>query len=809
MLEDSMKSSFSNERISYINIIVGLIAIIGFLGGSDIDAEATSYGSIEGRVVDRATKKSLPWANVLVLGTVLGAATDLNGDFEIDPVPVGFHEIKAMMIGYKAVVKSDLVVNPKRATYVVIEMEEQPIELEGVTVVPDYFPKGKDAVVSTRSLDYEEVRREAGGMGDVQRIVQTLPAVVSSGDEINEIIIRGGNPGENLFMMDNIEIPNPNHWGSQGTSGGPVSMINTNFIRDVDFIAGAFPAKYGDKASSVMDVKLREGSREKTTGKFDLGMAGAGGILEGPIVDKGTYLFSARKSFLALVAGAFRLGGAIPHYYNLQGKTTYDLSRNNKLILNGIYGDEHIEYTGAWGTRSDVTVSAKSRQYSTGVTLRTLLSPNAFLLSTLYRTRSSWDTHVWDPSRDLHKNNSIEYENALNEDLVWRVSSAHEISAGVSIEGVGFDHSIHATSDTVYEYDYPDNPDSIIDTLDIYPPDIVHEDASSHKIGGYVQYKPKLFGRLTIISGLRYDYFRYTQGTAISPRLTLSYALTPRTTLNAGYGKHYQTPPYIVLSAAPENRNFEHYHATHWILGVEHLFKPDIKGVMEVYHKKYQDLPVRESDITPDPYDWSSVFVPEGESYARGMELFLQKKFRRNLYGTVAYSYSVCRDRDAQKSDEEYYPGDYDYVNVFTTVGGYKFEFKKHDWYQKMKEKSWFQIASTILPIFADEVDVSIRWRYLGGRPYTPLTYHEEHKRWRRHPETPRNSERLISYHRLDVRIDWRFYFGSWNMVTYFELQNAYNRENIWTYVYDSGNPEKDIIYQTALMPVGGLLIEF
>ena len=230
---------------------------------------------------------------------------------------------------------------------------------------------------------------------------------------MNEIIVRGGIPGENLFLMDNIEIPNPNHFGEQGTGGGPINMVNTFMVRRVDFYAGAFSAKYGDKASSVMDIKLREGSEERFKGEAEMGMSGAGSLLEGRLPSvNGSYLFSARKSFLDLIIKSTGLT-AVPHYHNLQGKIVLNINPANKLIINGIYGADkiNIEDEGTVGySRGAENVDYQGDQYATGMTLQTFWSKKMFSNTTVSSIRNNWQVDVYrKPGRKTYfTNNSKE-----------------------------------------------------------------------------------------------------------------------------------------------------------------------------------------------------------------------------------------------------------------------------------------------------------------------------------------------------------------------------------------------------------------
>ena len=299
-------------------------------------------GSISGVVVDKETQSPLVGVNVVVEVTPWGAATDLDGRYNIQNVPVGTYNLTYQMIGYEKIEKLNIPVSPDRITQMDVSLPMSAIAGEEIVVTATAFVKARDAVISDRNIDYTEMMRDPGSAMDVQRMMQALPAVVSGSDQENEIIVRGGEPAENLFILDNIEIPNPNHFGYQGAGGGPISMINPLFIREVDFYVGAFPARYGGKASSVMDIQLKEGNREKFHMDLDMGMSGIGLFAEGPLA-KGdvSYMLGFHKSYLDLIIKSFGMI-AVPKYYSLQGKVVWYLSPRTKLIWNGIYGNDAI-----------------------------------------------------------------------------------------------------------------------------------------------------------------------------------------------------------------------------------------------------------------------------------------------------------------------------------------------------------------------------------------------------------------------------------------------------------------------------------
>jgi hypothetical protein len=240
-------------------------------------------GSVLGVVRDANTLQPLIGANVMIIDTQLGDATDLEGKFEITGIGAGTRHLQVSMMGYEKRVLLNLMVTTARPLNLIIELKMESLEGEAIEVTGKAFTRSSASVLSTMHVDNFEIRSDPGGAFDIQRMVQSLPSVTSASDQENEIITRGGMPGENLFLLDNIEIPNPNHFGIEGAGGGPINMINPLFVREIEFTPGAFSARYGDKASSVMDIRLREGSREQLETAFDLSMAGARINAEGPI----------------------------------------------------------------------------------------------------------------------------------------------------------------------------------------------------------------------------------------------------------------------------------------------------------------------------------------------------------------------------------------------------------------------------------------------------------------------------------------------------------------------------------------------
>lgn len=787
------------------------IFVAVFIQIDAVFAQSESRGVIRGRVFDEATQSPLVAVNIMLEGTRMGTAADNQGMYVIDNIPPGIYNMRFTMIGYETRVINNVVVNPGKTTWQQIELKSTILKGEGVVVTAGYFSEAKDAVVSSRRVDYEEIRMDPGSAEDLQRVMQVLPAVVSGADQDNEIIVRGGMPGENLFIMDHIEIPNPNHFGDQGVGGGPINMLNSHFVRKIDFYAGAFPARYGDKASSVMDVSLRDGDREHMTGHGYLGMSGAGLIVEGPIQGgHGAYMFSGRKSFLDLIISSTGLT-AVPKYYNFQGRVVYDLTPSHQLIMNGIYGNDKItirdEEEESGYQRGAENVRSWSHQYALGLTWRALLGQKGFSRVTLSQTLNHWDQEVWDENDKIYYTNlSTEIERTLKLDITYQFNKKIELNVGGHFKSIPFDIHQWADRDTLFNYDVSVDPPQQIGVYRTYDEYKHDHDLTTLKASLFGQLKWTPYSRITCNFGLRGDYFDYTGNTAVDPRLGFSFALNPSTNINLALGQHSQAPSYIQVSAHPLNKDLEYKYTQQIVLGFERLFREDIRGTLEFFYKDYRQVPVGSAQTTPDPFDSSNGrLLSQGKGFAKGVEFFLQKKLTGHYHFALSYAYSVSMGYDPRYNRT--YHWDYDYGHVFTFVSGLHFNLIHQPWYQNITHHVLYKIFGWMLP-FADQVEIGIRWRYLGGRPYTQPIYYPQLQNWFVDETVPYNTERYPVYHRLDFRLDKRYMMSGWNMVFYLDIINIYGRDNIWMYSYQEDGAKKDIL-QFQVFPVGGITIEF
>jgi hypothetical protein len=282
--------------------------------------------------------------------------------------------------------------------------------------------------------------------------------------------------------------------------------------------------------------------------------------------------------------------------------------------------------------------------------------------------------------------------------------------------------------------------------------------------------------------------------------------VTRDTDLNIAYGRHYQAPEWYQLAWHPENSDLKHKYTDQYVLGLEHLFEDDVKGSVEVYYKKYQDVPVERYLTTPEIDYWDYIYLNKGEGNSKGIEVFLQKKVKKNIWGTLSYSYSVAKARDPRFPDREF-SWFFDHGHIFTSVLGYRTEFQGKDWYEKVRNKWWYYAFSWLPFLPGDQTEYSIKWRYLGGKPYSDQTFIPEEHRWELLETDEVASERMKSYNRFDFHVERRWYYGSWSLLTYFDVNNLFNRKNILDFRYNDDGT-KDNIYQFGRMIVGGVVVE-
>lgn len=711
---------------------------------------------ITGRVIDKSNRLPVGEVAVAVLKgneIVTGTETYENGFFKITDVEVGEYSMRINQIGYKTILLDNIVVNSGVPTDILIELEI--ISTNEIVVEDERFVMPGDLANSFKQLTYEEIRRTPGGFEDIGRVVQILPGVSFVNDGRNDLIVRGGSPTENLFLVDNTFVPNINHFGSQGATGGPVSIINLEVVREVDFLTGGFSARYGDKLSSVLDIKFREGNREKFLTDINLSATGFGALIEGPFGSKkkGSWLLSARKSYLDFIFKASGFG-FVPEYSSAQFKGVYDFDERNSLTVNAIGNIDKVTFNNDdIENRQDNENILKNNQngYVNSFELRTILSKKSFALFNLGRTFTKFDYSGRNAEFvDIFKNNSKEGETGLKAEYFLTLTPNTQIQAGGRFSFINFENDIYQQADTSYFIDPETGERYVLPELSLT------NDTKTNKAYLYTQFTQNIFKDIKINLGLRYDYFEYLNDkNYIAPRASLEVPLNKKFSVSFAYGIFYQSPSYIWLAANEQNRNLKDIRADHYVAGLEYLFSSDVRMTLEAYYKDYSDYPVS----TSRPYlilgnnggnfEKQDEFGLEpltsaGTGFARGIEFFIQKALTTNFYGLLNFSYYEAKYKALDGIERQ---SNFDNVFLFTVTGGYKLGY------------GW---------------EAAAKFRLVGGRPYTPIDPVNGTQLVSEY-----NTVRLPDYNRLDLRVDKTFNFKNWTLVTYIDLQDVLNQKNV------------------------------
>ncbi|MDH3496612.1 MAG: TonB-dependent receptor [Gemmatimonadota bacterium] len=735
---------------------------------------------LHGRVVDAVQGRPVPGALVRLLGTDRATRTGSDGGFRLDSLPSGVWRLAVSAIGYRPAVRADVVLAPARSPDVLVRLEPLPVNLAGIVNEPDYFEPLPAAPVSAQVLSNEEIRRLPGGLEDVARAVAVLPGVVQVSEGRNDLIVRGGAPSENLYLIDGIEVENINHFGTQGATGGPLSFVNLDFVRDVTFSTGGFGVPYGDRLSSTLAIELKDGRTDRVGGRATLASSQVGLDLEGPTGGAGSFLLSVRRSYLDLVFRAAGFG-FVPEYWDLLGRWVVRPGPRDEVSVFVIGALDNVRFFNETEDQrydnAQVLGNAQNR-YVAGLGYRRVL-PRALLDVRVGRTLADYSFIQRDTLlAPVFLSDSRESETALRADLAWQVGAGWDVRLGVQGKlALARGRRI-----------FPSAP--VTDFGDSLPTDSAAWDVWLTKGAAYAELAQRT-GRFRAAVGVRLDAFAALDAPAVwSPRASFSAALGPRTTLTWSAGVYRQAPAFVWVTANPVNRRLRHARADHLVMGLEHRLRPDLRLRVETYVKRYRDY----AASTVRPYlvlantgagfggaddDGFAAFgfdplVSDGRGTARGVEVLLQKRLSEiPLYGTAALS--VARARFTALDGVER-PGTYERPVTVTVGGGYRFDPR------------W---------------EASFKFRFGSGLPYTPFRADGS-----RDPGAY-NTARFPATHALDLRVDRRWTFRAWNLVTYVDVQNVYGRKNVQGIRWDErrGAPEpQDAI---GIFPTIGVSAEF
>lgn len=719
---------------------------------------AQNSGQLSGRVVDRQTQLPIEGVTVLLENSLMGVATDSDGYFTINDVPTKTYNVTISHLGYQSQTIYNVIVKTFGTPPLQILLEESTNELDEVVILQSPFRTTIESPLSTQSFSAVEIETYPGGNNDITKVIQSMPGISPSiGGFRNDIIIRGGAPNESVYYLDGIEIPNINHFSTQGSAGGPVGMLNVSFIREVTLSSSAFGAAYDNPLSGVLSFEQREGNPNRFGGNFRLGASEAALTLEGPLFRKDkdkpaktTLLFSVRRSYLQFL---FELIGLPirPDYWDYQWKINHEIDPYNTLIFLGLgtVDDFSVKAPDEFDAAQQATIEQvpiiQQKTITVGLSWkRKYKNGNGNMVTSVSTNRLQ---NIFSRYQDntqktgtIFKNDSYEQETKI------RYQTLHYLNKWKVVGGANFQYSDYAndTRSLLYNLDYKTGIDFI-------------------KYGFFAKGERKFFNDdLGISFGFRFDADTFSQGSRLidnfSPRLSLTYNLTEDQSwkINASVGRYLKMPTYTMLGFQNLNGNFvnksaKYTQSDHAVMGLEYSPGNAARITLEGFYKKYSQYPISLIDqvsLANKGGDFevlgNEAITSNGSGKSYGMEVLYQQKLAKNFYGVFAYTYFHSQ---FTTSSGKYLPSVWDSRHLISFSGGYKL---KRNW------------------------EISARWRFSGQTPYVPVDLDASLSAY---PEiildyNQLGNAKLDPFNLADIRFDKKWNFKRYSFNFYFEIQN-------------------------------------
>lgn len=755
--------------------------------------------TISGIVTDKASERPLAHVAVQLTGTGMGAITDSTGRYVIRGVPPGRHRISFTFLGYKTVAIPEVLVTSGKQVALDIPMDQNISSLSGVTISSGRARKGNAANEfagsSARSFNMDDVTRYAGGRNDPSRLASNFAGVATTNDSRNDIVVRGNAPTAVLWRMEGIPIPNPNHFSTLGTTGGPVSALNTNALKNSDFYTGAFSAEYGNATGAVFDIALRTGNKEKVEKTLQLNMfSGLEAMIEGPVGKKGaSFLVGYRYSFAQLAQSlGLNVGTqATPQYQDLIFNLSFADSKLGKFSLFGMGGISQIDFIGKdldstdLFANKDEDVYFRSRMGVVGLKHTIDVGRNSFIRSILSYSYSGneGDTYKYNETETDRKH--VVYGTTTNTGLRLstyinsKINTRFTVRGGVLAEIQGLD---------TYVQTRIEQADWI--TTRAY-------DGSSLLLQPYLQGKYRFSDKLSLNAGVHGIYYGFNETSNIEPRASLSYAIDNTKTLTFSYGLHSQQQPlpiYLYQSQKPDgtydqsNRDLGLTKAHHYVLGYDWSFARDWRLKAELYHQSIYNAPVEQqpsgfsvlnagADFT---FPEKAGLVNNGTGTNTGVELTVEKFFSSGFYLLTTAS---VFDAKYKGSDGVERASTFNNRVVLNVLAG-------REWKMGKDGKNAFT--------------VDLKVANAGGRYYTPVDIPASVAAGvEKLDESKYNAERLPSYFRADLRFGFRLNNAKRKIshTIFLDLQNVSNRENVFTQRYNQVLKQVGTLNQIGFFP--------
>ena len=767
-------------------VLITLALIFGAAAGT-----MAQEASVRGHVVDGADLRPLSGATVTVDPGGAGVLTDPEGRFSIDGLRSGLVSVRVDLIGYETTLRSEVAIQSSRSTYVEFRLSRQAIELQGIVVDAPAFYIPEAAPTSVQVVTNEELRRTPGGLLDISRTLISLPGVLGGGRNRNDLLVRGGGPGENAYYLDGIRVPQINHFATQGASGGALGLVNVDFIRRTEFFTGAFPARYGDALSSVLSIQNRPGSEDGVHGDFTLGATEAAVTLDGPAGDDGNWLFSLRRSYLQFLFQA--LGLPIrPDYWDSQFRFELKPTERDRFLFVGLGAVDNFGIVApAPGDDFDNfeifqrVIDNDQRSLTVGGSWRRLISGGYVTSSVSW---SGVDYSFEDPGPD---GEPVLTNESSERDARFAIQADLALGDRTTFE-VGVDADRAALDVRLFQRAIPGG----------IPQRDLAWDATTElwKLAAHAQLTSPVGPRLTVSAGLRADEVTHMdRGFALSPRLSASVALAPDLSMQAAAGFFHQSPSLLSLSVAeggqPANLGLNQQRNRQLVAGISWIVTPSLRLSAEGFWKEYDRVPILRDDprIALPNLGGDYGFVGAeplrdgGTGRAHGLEILAQQRLVEQVYLLGAYTLSESAFAGV---DDILRPSAWDRRHALDLTSGFR------------PNQAW---------------EFGARLRWLSGLATTPWDLAASEQSYaltgRGTLDWDRVGERTTpAYARLDLRADRRFSRAGLNGVFYLDVQNVLGRNNVVGFTYTENPEYPDRIRPidgAGLLPTFGFSIEF
>lgn len=785
--------------------------LVGFILLFAISAFAQQKHSLKGIVIDKGDRTPISYANVVIKGTTSGTQTDEQGRFAINNLLPGAYTLEVSFVGYKTEETPEYLLTVKDLQ-ITVELDEDINQLADVNVYSLPFRRSIESPVGLHVINTQEIEKSPGANRDISRIVQSYPGVAFSPVGYrNDLIVRGGGPSENSFFLDGIEIPNINHFSTQGASGGPVSIINADLIKEVNFYTAAFPSYSSDALSSVVSFKLADGTPEKYSFKGTLGASEASVSSDGPLGKKTTYAVSVRRSYLQFL---FDLIGLpfLPTYNDALFKVKTQLSSTNELTFIGV------------GAIDDMKLNNKATTEDAEYILGYLptIKQETFTLGTVYKHYNKRHRQTLALSHSYLNNRNTKYQDNLDNDpemlrLKYRSSEQKSELRFENLTLLG-NWKINAGVNADY-VQYSNNSFQVLFSDDSKTSLQYNTELNFLKWGvfsnvDYISKNERFKSSLGIrLDGASYSHHTKQMLNQLSPRLSLSYRLIANLNINANIGRYFQLPPLTAMGfkdkdGALVNNGLDYMRVDQVSVGFNYQSVKNFEISLEGFYKYYYNMPLSVQDNIPlmskgDDYGTigNELLVSDAKGKSYGIELLGRWVVARKV--NVLSSFTLFKSLFAKKGGK-YISSAWDNGYIFNLTGTY---YLSRNWSIGAKVKSIGGAPFT--PYDQNKSSLVLAWN-ASGKPYFDYSQY--------------NTLRNPSYTQLDLRVDKTFYLKKYMLGLYLDMQNvtrsSFKNQDVIVSTGNIINPQDPVDQQhyemkslkrssASIIPTIGVTVEF